>query len=319
MPSPRHDALNKLVREHPHLPIRLLREIGGIDLPVGGRLSVGPGDLRDRISRELHADTVVFCGPLQDRWYSVIVEVETHMSEDKLRQTAVAANILWLETRKPVYVVFLTPDPDAARFTKAVQVGDGCVSVTITPVIAGPGEIPVLTSPEAMADDLLMAALSVMAHGHRREVTEAFVKLLGDLPVDDATSLFGYTIDMAGPEARRRLEETVSVYVPKHSPWAQNLYREGETAGFAKGETAGFAKGEAAGFAKGEAAGLAKGEAASVLMILRHRGIDVPPEREQQIKDCTDRDRLDLWLRRALDATHIDDLFDDTTEPQSSS
>jgi len=97
--------------------------------------------------------------------------------------------------------------------------------------------------------------------------------------------------------------KTVSVYVPKHSPWAQNLYREGETAGFAKGE----------------AAGLAKGEAASVLMILRHRGIDVPPEREQQIKDCTDRDRLDLWLRRALDATHIDDLFDDTTEPQSSS
>lgn len=288
MPSSRHDALNRLIRKYPDLPIRLLREIGGVDLPVGGQLSVGPGDLRDRISRELHADTVIYCGPRQDRWYSAIVEVESNMSEDKLRQTLTAAEILWLETRKPVYVIFLTPDPKAVRFAKPVEVCAGCMRVSMDPVIVGPGDIPVLTSSDAMLKDPLMAVLSVMAHGHREEVPRAFVGMLDKLPADDATSLFGYTVDMAVPEARRVLEETVSVYVPKHSPWAQNLYREGEAAG----------------------------EASSVLSVLRHRGIEVPPERERQIRSCTDLDQLDLWLRRALDAAHIDDLFDDASQPR---
>jgi hypothetical protein len=302
MPSPRHDALNKLMSHHPELPLRLLREVGGIDLPTDGPLTVGPGDLRDRISREMHADTVLFAGPRQDRWFSVIVEVETKMSEDKLRQTAFATAVLWLETRRPVHVIFITPDPDATRFAKPVEMRPGCLAVTMHPVIVGPDHIPVLTDHTQMAGDLLTAALSVMAHGHRPEVAEAFVKLLGDLPVDDATSLFGYTIDMAAPQTRRLLEETVTVYIPEHSPWAQNLYRKGQAEGHAEGRAEGHAKGRA------------EGEAAAVISVLRMRGIEIPPERQRQISTCTDLTRLNTWLRRALDATHIDDLFEESME-----
>jgi hypothetical protein len=288
MPSPRHDALNQLIRDHPGLPLRLLREVGGVDLPTDAPLTVGPGDLRDRISREMHADTVLFAGPRQDRWFSVIVEVETQMTRKKLDETVIAADILWLETRKPVHVVFITPDPAAARFTAPVEVRDGCLTVIMQPVIVGPDRIPVLTDPDRMAQDLLAAALSVMAHGHRPDVAEAFVKLLGNLPTDDATSLFGYTIDMAAPQTRRLLEETVTVYIPEHSPWAQNLYRKGQAAG----------------------------EAIAVLNVLRRRGIEVPPERHRQISTCTDTHLLELWLDRAIDATHIDDLFRDIPRPQ---
>src|SRR5690606_22530473 len=74
-------------------------DIGGVDLPIDGPLQVGPGDLRDRISREMHADTVIFGGPPQDRWFSTIVEVETEMSDNKLRQTVEAAETPRLETR----------------------------------------------------------------------------------------------------------------------------------------------------------------------------------------------------------------------------
>ncbi|MEV5409750.1 hypothetical protein AB0K60_13045 [Thermopolyspora sp. NPDC052614] len=283
MPSPRHDALNRLMQHHPDLPIRLLREVGGIDLP-DLLLHVGPGDLRDRISREMHADTVVFGGPRQDRWFSVIVEVETEMSEKKPHDTVVAAAVLWLETRAPVHVIFITPDPDAAKFAGPVQISIGCLTITMHPVIVGPDHIPVLTDPNQMAGDLLTSALSVMAHGHRPDVARAFVKLLGDLPADDATSLFNYTIDMAPPPTRRLLEETVTTYVTENSPWAQNLYR--------------------------------KGQADAVLSVLRLRNIAVPPDRQQQLSTCTDPTLLDLWLQRALDATHIDDLFDDTPKPQ---
>ncbi|MGP3913811.1 hypothetical protein [Nonomuraea sp. 10N515B] len=300
MPSPRHDALNRLIRDHLDLPIRLLREVGGIALPTDAPLWVGPGDLRDRISREMHADTVVFGGPPQDRWFSTIVEVETEMSEQKLQQTVEAAEMLRLETRKPVYVIFITPDPGAARFTERVEISSGCLTITMQSVIVGPDRIPVLTDSKQMAADLLTAALSVMAHGHLPEVAEAFIKLLTDLPADDAASLFGYTIDMAAPQARRLLEETVTIYIPEHSPWAQNLYR----------------KGQAAGREEGEHRGRAAGEAASVLAVLRFRGIDVPLDRHQQITTCTDLALLEVWLRRALEVTHIDDLFDDGSESE---
>ncbi|MGP3962685.1 hypothetical protein ACTWPT_42500 [Nonomuraea sp. 3N208] len=243
----------------------------------------------------MHADTVVFGGPPQDRWFSTIVEVETEMSEQKLRQTVEAAEMLRLETRKPVYVIFITPDPGAARFTEPVEIHSGCLTIIMQPVIVGPDRIPVLTDAKQMAADLLTAALSVMAHGHLPEVAEAFIKLLTDLPDDDAASLFGYTIDMAAPQARRLLEETVTTYIPEHSPWAQSLYR----------------KGQAAGLEEGEHRGRAAGEAASVLAVLRFRGIDVPLDRHQQITTCTDLALLEVWLRRALEATHIDDLFDD--------
>ncbi len=147
-----------------------------------------------------------------------------------------------------------------------------------------------------MAEDLLTASLPVMAHGDRPEVAEAFVKLLGDLPVDDATSLFSYTVDMAAPRARRLLEDNVTTYITKNSPWAQNLYREGREEGREEGRAA--------------------GEAASVLSVLRFRGIEVPPARHRQISTCTDLALLDTWLRRALDAAHIDDLFDDAPGPE---
>ncbi|WP_327583398.1 hypothetical protein OHA25_47395 [Nonomuraea sp. NBC_00507] len=308
MPSPRHDALNRLIRDHLDLPIRLLREVGGIVLPTDAPLWVGPGDLRDRISREMHADTVVFGGPPQDRWFSTIVEVETEMSEQKLQQTVEAAEMLRLETRKPVYVIFITPDPGAARFTELVKISSGCLTITMQSVIVGPDRIPVLTDSKQMAADLLTAALSVMAHGHLPEVTEAFIKLLTDLPADDAASLFGYTIDMAAPQARRLLEETVTIYVPEHSPWAQNLYR--------KGQAAGREEGREEGWKEGDQQGRAQEKRASVFTVLRFRGIDIPPDRVMQITTCTDLALLEVWLRRALEATHINDLFDDDSESE---
>jgi predicted transposase YdaD len=95
----------------------------------------------------------------------------------------------------------------------------------------------------------------------------------------------------------------VTVYIPEHSPWAQNLYR--------KGQAEGRAEGHAEGEAEGRARGRAEGEAIAVLNVLRRRGIEVPPEQHRQISTCTDTHLLELWLDRAIDATHIDDLFDD--------
>lgn len=77
----------------------------------------------------------------------------------------------------------------------------------------------------------------------------------------------------------------MNIYISLRNPLLPNLYRAGRVAGVA----------------------------ASVLSVLRFRGIEVPLGRERQIEACTDLAQLDLWLQRAVHATHIDDVFDDAS------
>jgi len=308
MPPLRYEALIRLIERHPHLPVLLLREVGGVEIPPGGSLSPVYDEWHDRVAVEVGDYINIFSGPEPNVEYLIIVEVATEISAEKLHQMALAAALLWVGAgRRPVHLLFITPDPGASRVSGPVELRGGSVSVVVDPVIVGPSHIPVLCDPKSMAADPLMAAFSAMAHGHRREVAEAFVKLLDDLPADDATELFGYSVDMAPPEVRRTLEETVMAYVPEHSSWAQNLYRQGKE------------HGHLGGLAEGLRQGRARGQANSVLSVLRHRGVEVPPERERQIRFCDDLERLDAWLQRALTASHIDDLFDDISESRSGS
>lgn len=100
----------------------------------------------------------------------------------------------------------------------------------------------------------------------------------------------------------------MTIYVPEHSPWAQNLYR--------KGQAAGREEGREEGWKEGDQQGRAQEKRASVFTVLRFRGIDIPPDRVMQITTCTDLALLEVWLRRALEATHINDLFDDDSESE---
>jgi hypothetical protein len=61
--------------------------------------------------------------------------------------------------------------------------------------------------------------------------------------------------------------------------------------------------------AAAEARGEAKGMAESILKILEARGIAVSPAQREEILRCSDFDRLDQWLRRAVLATSADDLI----------
>src|SRR3954451_3355315 len=84
MPGSRHDAMNDLVREHPDLVIRILREQDGVELPDDGMVRVESGELNDRISKNRQADTVIMGGPPQDPWYAIVSEIETILSRKKI-------------------------------------------------------------------------------------------------------------------------------------------------------------------------------------------------------------------------------------------
>jgi hypothetical protein len=60
---------------------------------------------------------------------------------------------------------------------------------------------------------------------------------------------------------------------------------------------------------QGREEGRAEGEAAAVLAILDTRGVPVPQDARERITQCSDLAQLDQWVRRAVTADSVDDLF----------
>jgi hypothetical protein len=65
------------------------------------------------------------------------------------------------------------------------------------------------------------------------------------------------------------------------------------------------------GLSKGLTEGRAEGEVRALLAILDARGISVPHDAHTRITGCADLDQLETWIRRAITATTIKDLFVD--------
>jgi hypothetical protein len=57
------------------------------------------------------------------------------------------------------------------------------------------------------------------------------------------------------------------------------------------------------------ARGRAQGEAQAILTLLDGRGVAVPDDVRDQVLECTDTSLLDIWLRRAITATTVDDVI----------
>jgi hypothetical protein len=62
-------------------------------------------------------------------------------------------------------------------------------------------------------------------------------------------------------------------------------------------------------WAEGLAEGRAEGEVRAVLTVLDARGVHVPEKARERIEACTDLERLETWLRRALTATTVDEVI----------
>ncbi|MBL7498864.1 hypothetical protein I6A84_40520 [Frankia sp. CNm7] len=58
-----------------------------------------------------------------------------------------------------------------------------------------------------------------------------------------------------------------------------------------------------------QAKGKAEGKAEDLLTILEIRRVHVPDDARERIIACTDLDQLDIWLRRAVTATTLDDVI----------
>ncbi|WP_282701107.1 hypothetical protein [Streptomyces sp. CC219B] len=62
-------------------------------------------------------------------------------------------------------------------------------------------------------------------------------------------------------------------------------------------------------YTEGEAKGEVNGKVRAVLAVLEARDIPVSDDIRERVTTCTDINRIDGWLRRAVTATRAEDLF----------
>jgi hypothetical protein len=296
MPSSWHDAVTRLITEHPELGPAIaihdarFRRLG---LPVGIPVSVGSPAFNDRISRDFYADAVVMAGgnPLAPE-YGLIAEAQQAPAPGKLEDWPRYAAAFWLSTGKPEVVLVLCPDDKVARWYAERQPIATCLPGYAPPVIViGPGQIPVLTDPTAMAASPALAVLSVAAHGaDHPAVLQAFREELLALPQPEKRKYYEFAHQLSGVTVRKILEDLVTSDLLLSSPIAIENYTKGQAEGLAEGK--------------------AEGEADAILLVLKTRGLTPTDTQRTQITGCTDLSLLRIWVTRAVTATLVDDLFD---------
>jgi hypothetical protein len=129
-------------------------------------------------------------------------------------------------------------------------------------------------------------------HEHLMAWSEELARLSEESP-EDAATVARYIIEVAGDEPFENLQKRILEVVPAmEKPMAsaaEQLIQEGVR--------------------RGEAKGKAEGKAEDLLVILETRGLDVSAEQRARILECKDVAQLDRWLRKAITANTVAELF----------
>src|SRR5215470_6216245 len=292
-----HEALAEMFRDRPALAAELLTGLFGVSVPLFEQARVSSADLTDVAPTEYRADVVVILSVMDAPVLGVVVEAQLRDDGRKRRSWPAYVATLYARLGCPVELLVVCPDRTAAAWcgTPIAVNGSGFV---LTPQVFGPGQVPVVTDPELAKRQPELAVLSAMAHGERsgdKGVFEALLAALEVVDLDHANLYADFVLAALPAAVRGYLEAFMTTTTHRYrSDFARRYYDAGE----------------AKGIAEGEAKGKAEGEARAVLAVLDARGIEVPDPVREDITGCTDLDQLDTWIRRAVTADKVQDLFD---------
>ncbi|WP_224246316.1 hypothetical protein [Hyalangium gracile] len=304
MASMLHEGLVLLFRNRPTLAPELLRDALGLPLPRYSEARVESAELTEVVPTEYRADLVVLL--LEGKpVFAIVVEVQLWRDEDKRKTWPLYLTSLRSRVGCPTALLVVAPDAAVARWC-AQPIPLGHPGFVLQPLVAGPDAIPVLVDEQEAREDPELAVLSAMAHGHEeigqtiaRTVLEALKGLEGDrvdLYVDLALSSLSEA-------ARRALEALMqSGKYEFQSEFMRNFHarlRSEREEGLQEGRE--------------------KGEQAALLEVLDARGLQVDAASHQRIAECKDLAQLKIWLRRAVTAESVQELFEDKPEARKAS
>jgi hypothetical protein len=297
MPSHLHEVLIEMFQDRPALVADLLAGPLGVTVPEFHKAQVSSGALTEVAPTEYRADAVVTLNVAEKPVFAVVVEVQLRVDARKRRTWPAYVATLHARLRCPVMLLVVCPDQAVAAWcARPVVISEP--GLVLTPVVLGPRQVPVVTDPDVARRSPELTVLSALAHGGREDPSAVFEALLAALEVIDHDHANLYTdlvLTVLPAAARVWLEEFMTTAAQQHG--SEFAYRY-------------ITRAERMGEARGQARGEARGEAKALLLALDARGIDVPDDLRAKIEGCADTDQLEAWIRRAVTADQIQDIFD---------
>jgi hypothetical protein len=296
MPSIKHEGLVQPFQHRPALAAELLVETLGVKLPDWRHARLGSGELTLPTPTEFRADAVIelydTAPPLRSGApkpiQAVVLEVQLDTDVRKRYSWPVYLSALRARHECPTTLLVVCPTAEAAAWCRK-PIDLGHPDWVLTPLVLGPDQTPVVTDPERARDQPELAVVSALAHGrdpHHRPVLDALVAALKTVRPDRG-EIYHDVVNATLPEAARRyLEKLMSTGTYQFQ--SEFALRH---------------------IARGKAEGRVEGRVEDVLTVLTARGIGVPDKTRDRITSCTDLDQLGTWLRHAVTANSIDEVF----------
>jgi hypothetical protein len=189
-------------------------------------------------------------------------------------------------------LVVVTPSATVARWART-PLTLGHPGATMTPVVLGPEEVPVVTDEARAVEAPELAVLSAIVHGDTEAglaVGRAALAGVRALDDDHARLYTDIVFKRVGAEVRAALEGLMGIETYEYqSEFARRYVAKGREEGRQEGRQ--------------------EGRAEAVLTVLDARGVALTADERAQVLACADVSTLDAWLRRAVMAKTAEDVL----------
>jgi len=299
-----------LFHNRPELAATLLSEALHVPLPEYTEARLDSADLTDTVPTEYRADVVVLLVNDQPV-LGIIVEIQLEVDQHKAFSWPAYLVNLRARIKCRCCLLVVAPEPAVARWAaQRIDLGPGA---GLTPLVLGPEGVPVIRDVSLAKKSPELAVLSALAHGQRdveTAVAVALAAVAATEPLDEERrALYLDVVEAALSEAARKALEMLPENYVFQGPSYRKGIEEGRLKGRLEGVEQGRLEGVEQGRREGEREGRAQGEANALLTILQTRGLQLTEEQRQRIVSCNDIEQLDAWVRKAVTATSVEDLF----------
>ncbi|MCQ4204963.1 hypothetical protein M4J06_003336 [Streptomyces coelicoflavus] len=290
MVSSSHETLHRIFQEDPGLFVRAVKGVGVTFADPVAAVPF-PTDLTENRPVERRVDTLLRLETGDGARFLLAVESQGKPDSDKPASWAYYLSHLHAKYRLPPLLLVVCADRRTADWaSRHVDIGPvQWPSLTVRPLVLGPDSLPVINSPDEAARDIPLTVLSAAVH--RRDpdagaILKALATALKDLSADDESTASKFI----------ELTEQGLGTTPAANLWRQIMAAD---LSFFQSQTAQNLRAE----------GRAVGRAEAILLLLGDRGVEVSEEARERILGCQDLEVLDLWVRRAVTAVSVAEVF----------
>jgi hypothetical protein len=283
-----HEGMHRIFQERPEIISPVFKALG-IPPPEKATVDVVTPDVTENKPLERRIDTLLRISPSDGEDFLLAVEAQGGKDPDKESTWPYYVAHLRAKYGLPVLLLVVCRDAATAEWAHGpFECGTGhWTTQRTTPLVAGPHNLPPITSPRDAERMPAMAAFSALAHARDPDIDAILDALVQGLRThDEAEAVFVndfLDVTLGNTPAGDKWRELMGfvTYFPGRGTVRETAYLEGQAAG----------------------------QAEAILRLLDRRMLQVRPETRERITACTDLDTLTHWFDRAITATSENDLF----------